>query len=200
MKLHVLLTLLLVGLLNFALALPANSTDLSVPHPVDADDATPLNETTDFEADYVIRNPAPGWCTLNINMVEHFPRGVDGVPGGRRASISVGGVWDNSSKAIQWAWSDGTPAVINGFPSERRIDTNALTIFHIIHKGDWLRFSWHHYNRNSIFEWIQIDYWGTTWSDIVKDCKTGHCCQRGDWHPDGKNRLLRGVACGFACP
>jgi hypothetical protein len=208
MKLRITITLLFAALLNSAHALPAYSGNLTVQplaetvaliDPTDLTTTFTINGTAALSTGILSRDPVPGVCFLNVGLVEHFPRG--GSNGGRRASVFVGALKDNSNNDIWWQWDSGESGYPNGRYTERRIDNYTIRIYDLIHRGDSLAFKWVHLDDNHPEEeWVDFDFNNVKWNDRDTDCSKGHCCKTGPFYGDGENRMLRGVSCTFRCP
>ncbi|KAJ4332849.1 hypothetical protein N0V87_008062 [Didymella glomerata] len=186
MKLRITITLLFAALLNSAHALPAYSGDLTVQplaetvaliDPTDLTTTFTINGTAALSTGILSRDPVPGVCFLNIGLVEHFPRG--GSNGGRRASVFVGALKDNSNNDIWWQWDSGESGYPNGRYTERRIDNYTIRIYDLIHRGDSLAFKWVHLDDNHPEEeWVDFDFNNVKWNDRDTDCSKGHCSTR----------------------
>jgi hypothetical protein len=96
MKPLIALILLIVSPFKFASALPAPNDDftaIAAPH-----EFTTATVDINGTSNMIRRDPATGWCHINIGLVEHFPRG--GSTGGRQASIFIGEMLDGKNKPI----------------------------------------------------------------------------------------------------
>jgi hypothetical protein len=172
MKLRITITLLFAALLNSAHALPAYSGNLTVQplaetvaliDPTDLTTTFTINGTAALSTGILSRDPVPGVCFLNVGLVEHFPRG--GSNGGRRASVFVGALKDNSNNDIWWQWDSGESGYPNGRYTERRIDNYTIRIYDLIHRGDSLAFKWVHLDdHHPEEEWVDFDFNNVKWN------------------------------------
>ncbi|KAJ4326244.1 hypothetical protein N0V94_000191 [Neodidymelliopsis sp. IMI 364377] len=186
MKPLIALILLIVSFLNLSSALPAPNNDfmaIAAPH-----EFTTATLDINGASNMIRRDPATGWCHVNVGLVEHFPRG--GSTGGRQASIFIGEMLDGKNKPINgYTWDNGEPP-----RNERRIDNWTIRVYDLIHRGDSFAFSWFHPdNDHPEYEWLDFNFNGAKWNDRDTNCKRAgvkNCCRRGQWYADGKDRMV----------